>query len=243
LVYQSNFWSDIMRKLALPLTVIASLVLASHANAAPVIVSFEAPGIQNTTVALTTKAIETFDSFTPGYKEPLSAPFGGGALHGIYDKTFIVAANQYGGAGGAGNYNLVQTTSVLTVAGGTADFFGLWATALDGGNTVSFFKEGINVGSVKLTDYALPDTYKGNPTEPYLGQDPSEIFAFFNIVVPGGFDRVDLVENGGGGFENDNQTIGTVAAAPEPAIWMMMIIGFGMVGTAMRLRGPKLAPA
>jgi hypothetical protein len=37
------------------------------------------------------------------------------------------------------------------------------------------------------------------------------------------------------------QTIGTVAAVPEPASWAMMIGGFGLIGGAMRRRKSQIA--
>ncbi|MBT9472342.1 MAG: PEPxxWA-CTERM sorting domain-containing protein [Phenylobacterium sp.] len=34
----------------------------------------------------------------------------------------------------------------------------------------------------------------------------------------------------------DNVSIGVSSAVPEPATWAMMIMGFGLVGSAMRRR-------
>ncbi|QMW24460.1 PEP-CTERM sorting domain-containing protein [Sandaracinobacteroides saxicola] len=49
-----------------------------------------------------------------------------------------------------------------------------------------------------------------------------------------------------GGYESDNHTVGffndiTGSAVPEPATWAMMIIGFGLVGSAMRRQRLALA--
>lgn len=43
----------------------------------------------------------------------------------------------------------------------------------------------------------------------------------------------------GAGFEFDS----IATAAPEPAAWLMMILGFGMVGATIRLRRPALKSA
>jgi hypothetical protein len=227
-----------MRKF-LSTAILSGIFLAGTANAA-VVVTVEAAGVQNTTVSLQTSAVETFDSFSTGYQGTV-ATFGSGALQGTYTNTTISNANVFGGAGGVGKYNTVSSTSVLDVTGGATNYFGLWATALDGGNTVSFFKDGASVGSVDLTSYLLSSDYRGNPTAAHLGDDQYENFAFFNFFVAGGYDEVKLIENGGGGFENDNQTIGVFTPAPEPASWMMMIAGFGVVGFC--LRRPKFAIA
>jgi hypothetical protein len=45
----------------------------------------------------------------------------------------------------------------------------------------------------------------------------------------------------GNSFEIDNLAVS--AAVPEPATWALMILGFGVVGAAMRRRKPKLALA
>ncbi len=111
-----------------------------------------------------------------------------------------------------------------------------------------------------LGSYALkpllagaPSGYWGNPNADYLGQDVWEPFAFFNFTSTTAFDRIDITQNGGGGFELDNITIGDPALAgrgppapgpvPEPASWAMMIVGFGAVGVALRGRRRRVARA
>jgi hypothetical protein len=232
---------QIMRKI-LRAAMFSGLFLAGTANAA-VVVSVEAPGVQHTTTSLTSSAVETFDGFTSGYKGSI-ATFGTGGLQATYSNTFVFDANLYGGAGGTGEYNYVQGVSTLDITSGTANYFGLWASAIDHSNVVSFFKNGTNVGSVDIGAYALSSLYNGNPTANFLGNDGQEGFAFFNFKVAGGFDQVLLNGTNSGGFENDNQTLGTFATstpAPEPASWMLMIAGFGAVGFC--LRRPKFAIA
>jgi len=224
-------------KLALATAAIA-LGLATSAPAAT-IVTIEVAGIQNTTMAIT-GGVETFDT-AGGYNSPYLASFGGSATSGSFDGLLTYGASIYGGAGGTGRYVAVQNTNILTLAGAATDYFGLWAASLDGGNTVAFYKGGVLVDSINLTNYALDDSYKSNPTTPFLGQNAGEKYAFFNFVVTGGFDEVRLIENGGGGFELDNVTVGTTAAVPEPASWALMIGGLVMVGAAMRRRKIALA--
>ncbi len=212
---------------------VLSLVIAGAANAA-VSVSIEAPGVQTTTVALTNSRVETFDSFSGGYH------FGLAAADGTYaGDTFAYGADSYGGAGGAGKYLTVNGAVTLTVAGGPVDYFGLWASALDGGNSVAFYKGGALIDTVSLVDYPLSSAYFGNPNN---GADGGEKFAFFNFTVDGGYDQVALIQNGGGGFESDNHTIGDIAV-PEPATWALMIGGFGMVGQMLRRRRRLAATA
>ena len=217
----------------------AAIFGCATAASAVTVVTVEAAGIQHTTLAITT-GVETFDT-AGGYSSPYVTSFGGGAFAGSFDSLLTYGANVYGGAGGTGRYATVQTSNVLTMTGAATDYFGLWASSLDGGNTVAFYKGDLLVDSINLTNYALDDSYKGNPSTLFLGQNAGEKYAFFNFVVTGGFDKIVLIENGGGGFELDNVTVGTRAAVPEPASWALMIAGFAMIGSAMRRRKTAFA--
>jgi hypothetical protein len=222
-----------MKKL-LTSAVLAVLVCTAGAASAAVTVTVEAAGVENTTVALSSVGVESFDS-AGGYSSPLSTGLlGDTGLTGSYDSALTYGADAYGGAGGVGRYLEVQTSTTITLDG-DLDYFGLWASALDGGNTVEFFKDGAMVGSIDLTQYSLGAAYYGNPSGEFAGQDAGEKFAFFNFKVSTGYDEVVLVENGGGGFENDNNTFGTLAV-PEPATWAMMIAGLGLMGAGLRRR-------
>ncbi len=50
------------------------------------------------------------------------------------------------------------------------------------------------------------------------------------------FDFLQVSQVGTGFAVIDNVTFGTSSAVPEPATWAMMLVGFGMVGFAMRKR-------
>ena len=224
-------------KLALAAAAIA-LGLATSASALTT-VTIEAAGVQNTTMAIT-GGVETFDS-AGGYSNPYLTSFGGSTTSGSFNGLLTYGADTYGGAGGTGRYVAVQTSTTLTLTGAATDYFGLWASSLDGANTVAFYKGGALVDTITLTNYAVGGDYYGNPTAAHLGENDSQEYVFFNFVVAGGYDEVRLIENGGGGFELDNITVGTTAAVPEPASWALMIGGFTMVGAAMRRRKIALA--
>lgn len=224
-------------KISLAAAMLAAAITASAANAVTV-VTVEAAGVQNTTIGGTT-AYETFDTVF-GYTSPYVTSFGGSAYTGTFGSVLSNGADVYGGAGGTGRYESVQGTTVLTVTGGV-DYFGLWASALDGGNAVAFYKGGSLVDTISLVSQPLDSGYFGNPNANFLGQNGGEKYAFFNFVVTGGYDEVRLIQNNGGGFELDNVTVGTVTAVPEPAAWAMLIAGFGLVGAVMRRRRIALA--
>jgi len=223
------------------LKVLTAVCLSVSAVAAQAVtlVTVEAAGVQSTSVALARSGVETFDQLPTGYKYDFSTTFGTSELTGEYlGDSFVVNANDYGGAGGTGSYYSVSGSVALTITSGVADYFGLWASALDGGNSIAFYMAGVMKDTIDLADYVLADTYLGNPNG---GGDNNEKFAFFNFNVIGGYDKVVLIQNNGGGFENDNHTVGLLAAVPEPASWALMIAGFGMTGLSMRRRKVLLA--
>jgi len=212
----------------------AAVALMAGAAQAATFVTVEAAGVQNTTVAFLT-AVETFDALTPGIQVPTSTAFASFGAPATFTSTSILVADEYGGAGGIGNQVAVRETGDLDInfTGTPLNFFGVWASALDANNTVSFYQGNTLLSSINLTAFSLGGSYNGNPTAPFLGQNSSEKYAFFNFRITEGYDRVVLSQNGGGGFELDNVTIGVV---PEPATWGLMIVGFGLVGFAARRR-------
>ena len=44
-------------------------------------------------------------------------------------------------------------------------------------------------------------------------------------------------------FVDQVNPVSSVGAVPEPATWAMMIVGFGLVGGALRRRRPQLSAA
>jgi hypothetical protein len=111
-------------------------LFASAANAVTII-SVEAPGVQSTTVALTKSGIETF-SGPAGHGLTLASGFGGSAFTGNYSAHDEVATGtQYGGAGGSGYFSMTHGTVTIDVTG-PANYFGLWASAIDPNNAIEF---------------------------------------------------------------------------------------------------------
>lgn len=234
---------------------IAAAAIAGSASASHITVGIEGAGAQTSAVVLGGKQVATFDSMS-GWVGGGNI-FTSGAISGtITDGGFLVGdANVYGGAGGIGKFGTVYNTTTITLSSAVT-YAGLWASAIDGdfsssaGNTVALYSGGDLLGSFALKPLlaGADSAYWGSPNAPWQGQDGWEPFAFFNFTSDTAFDRIDLIQNGGGGFELDNVTIGhaitlsggsnnaSTGAVPEPASWAMMLTGFGLVGGMMRTR-------
>ncbi|MDF5724386.1 MAG: PEP-CTERM sorting domain-containing protein [Rhizonema sp. PD37] len=238
-------------------TIAASLVLSAAivsqpAMAAPKFkVTIEAPGVQqskltNSSSGATGVFVNNFDSETTGYKSNGLA-FAGDSKIGIYDKGDIVAANQYGGAGGTGKFLVVQpgqsgapatyTQSTLTLTN-PQRYFGVWWSAGDKNNELDFFS-----GNQLLEKFTTADviklvnnnkSYYGNPNPKFKGQDSGEPFVFVNFFADPTdtkvtFNKVAFINklaNPLTGFETDNQTIArSYQPVPEPSA----LLGLGLV--------------
>jgi hypothetical protein len=197
-----------------PLLAVAAMAIfgASGAYANGVLLTYaEDPGIQTSSLADTSYI--SFDNLSTGSNKNLAW-----AGVGTYDNAYILNADQYGGAGGTGKY-IVQSTSLggsnavptttLTLNTPSA-YFGLWWSAGDAANKLSFYNGSTLVASFTTASLVnvLPASYKGNPTPAFLGKDAGEKFAFFNVYGENGatWDSVVFTNTGSSGFESDNHT-------------------------------------
>ncbi|MEH2378674.1 MAG: hypothetical protein V7K27_07185 [Nostoc sp.] len=215
--------------------------------------------------------VQNFDAQIQG-----SSPTGftwtdAGTKIGSYTNTLIENADQYGGAGGTGRYFDVDTSrsgngqTVSTLNLTTAqNYFGLWWSAGDDSNALTFLSKGVVVETITTADVvkyiaglANKATYYGNPNSAFKGQDNNEPFAFINFYdVAGTFDQVqfsNIDKNGnisGTGFESDNHTVATgyksitgnvvTRAVPESSsLFAVFVIGFVGATSVMTRRVNK----
>lgn len=233
----------------------AALLAARTPAVAATVISVEAPGVKSSTVKLAYGGVETFDSRTAGSNRAFSTTFGNnGVVTGSYSGVTVSNANQYGGAGGTGRFATIASTAGYTLTLNSTDarglnYFGLWISAIDGLNQLTFLKNGRVVDSFSASALnsliGNDPRYRGNPDGTYKGLNTGERYAFVNFSFDRtkAFDTVRLAQStAGAGFESDNHTVGfNSAAVPEPATWGMLIFGFGMVGGALRRRAPMVA--
>jgi cyclic lactone autoinducer peptide len=237
-------------KSTLAAALLASVAFSSAAHAAFVVTyEPETPGMQTSNTTATfqvsgTENFETYSSFNgttdvstalPASSnvsgsqtyQTFSTDFGTkGQITGVYSGVQIIAADQYGGAGGSGQYAVSfggsrgqpYSLTLTSVPGVSVNYFGYWLSALDAGNTLTFYEGNTQVYQFNAADVkaALVATgnygaYAGNPNANYAGNDYGEPFAYFNFYdTTGSFDKIVFseVNNGSAGYESDNQTVG-----------------------------------
>ena len=219
---------------------------------AGLVLTANAAGSESSTVSGVTT--ESFNSTGAGVYTSLATTVGTLSSPGLD----IVSANQYGGAGGTGNYFAIgaeggQTSAILTLNAPQA-YFGIWWSAADALNQIEFLSGGQVVGTFNSTAAlgSLSSAYFSNPSG---GGDSSEKFAYLNFIATGGttFNQIELLNtNTSTGFESDNWSvtstqlnpgsypgtvIATLSGVPEPSSLALTASGFlAIAGVAWRRR-------
>ncbi|RBP17199.1 hypothetical protein DFR50_10384 [Roseiarcus fermentans] len=197
----------------------ASLTVAGAARADSFELNYEAPGVETSTATFSAVGVETFDTLKTGMNASFTAAFGATGITGTYsgpNGVQINSADQYGGAGGTGKYAVAFNSDPYTLTlNQNVNYFGYWLSALDAGNVVTFYANGVQVGQVSPGQVTavtqLNKAYYGNPNANFKGQDSGESFAFINFYdTTGSFNQIQFSEapTFGGGYESDNQTVG-----------------------------------
>ncbi|MCA3254387.1 MAG: PEP-CTERM sorting domain-containing protein [Alphaproteobacteria bacterium] len=230
----------------LSIAVAAAASMAAPASAVNFFRTYEAPGVRATTMQFDSVGVETFDTRPLGVST-FTSNFGGtGPTTGTFTNIKIINADQYGDVNGTGRYGVAFPGEMYELSlAAPVNYFGFWLSALNGGNTLSFYK-----GNTLLQTYNAAtildgitnfNAYLCNPAGVFYGHNCGEPYAFINFFSTGGdFDRVRFSQTSGGGFESDNYTIGmlkgTTKAVPEPGMLGLLGGGLGLLALARRRR-------
>jgi hypothetical protein len=122
------------------------------------------------------------------------------------------------------------------------NFFGLWFSALDATNSLSFYQTGNStpVYTFGASEFQAlvgncPGTgFCGNPNTNFLNDNHAQQYAFLSFISTGGsFNSVVISEGNTGNFEADNLTVGYVSDptaigsvfTPEPGTFVLAAFG------------------
>jgi len=230
-----------------------AIAMAGASKADTFTLNYEAPGVQNSTATFSVKGVETFNTQSTGIQNIVTDFGTNGAITGTYTGVQINSADEFGGAGGTGNYAVAfaSTPYTLTLTSNPTldpqgiNYFGYWLSALDAGNEVTFLNNGVVVGQLNPGQVTAAvsgnSAYLGNPNAPFSGDNGAQPYVFINFYdTDGTFNEVQFTETNAkdGGYESDNHTVGyytaVASAAPEPASWALMLVGVGAAGAGLR---------
>ncbi|WDE97365.1 hypothetical protein PQO03_05290 [Lentisphaera profundi] len=145
---------------------------------------------------------------------------------GSFDKLFVSNANVWGGAvddqtGQASKFSWQGNnwTPVSTLSlNQKSSYFGFWWSAGDKNNQLSFYNEDELVARYTTEsmfgNLNLNQDYYGNPLTGGNGGEPYAFINFFGDAETS-WDKIELTQNGGGGFESDNYTTRVESFNPE----------------------------
>ncbi len=173
---------------------------------AGLVFTIENPGVQATTVA--GASTETFDAVPLGVIGTYVSP----TIGGTYSGGQVIPHNQYGGAGGTGQYDVVglgTTVSQTLQFAAPKTYFGLWWSAGDASNKLDFYDpSNALLGSYVIGDIIpfLSSAYLGNPV---TGENKGEYYAYLDFTTTAGsqIDRVVFGNVTASGFESDNHSV------------------------------------
>lgn len=219
--------------------VLACLLSAGGASA-QIELRFENPGVQDRYAPATaTASTANFNGLTAGssYSTLALSPGAGGPNGTLTPSSptatnWVQPADQYGGAGGTGNYLLsgnvagfnVPLTQTLNLSS-QASYFGVWIPSMDAFNQIRFLNNGtligifnasslLGVGSPLSPGLYNPETgngHYGNPNPNFQGGNPLEPFVYLNFYAENTSSQFDTIEfsqvGDNGGFEIDNLAV------------------------------------
>jgi hypothetical protein len=232
---------------------VALTLLAGHpAQAALTVVVTYAQDSDALSSSLANTSVLDFNSITPSTPNTPVTDYvwmNGAATVGTIDQVYVRKADMYGGAGGTGNYAAqggawpvyTPTTTITFPTGEGHAYFGLWWSAGDANNVLTFYSgttvvAELTTGNLLNKLAASRAYYYGNPNTAFLNQNNTEAYAFINLYGDLGttWDKIVFSNLGSSGFESDNWTdrVGAwgtgpgEAGAPVPGVQVATVSGY-----------------
>jgi hypothetical protein len=226
--------SQLMKSVCIALAGVLFVPLAARAS---VSLTVDAPGVESSQVGGV--VTETFNTVSIGKYTTLDTPIGD--FTAPTPGMAIVAANEFGGAGGTGNYMAIGAESGQAEAdlalNSPASYLGVWLSALDANNIIEVYSGSSLLATFNYSNIKPLETasgYYGNPNSAFLGQDSGEPFAYLNITGTAGttFDKIVFLNSGQNtGEELDN--ISVLCAASPSAGPLVPLPAAGWTGLGM----------
>ncbi len=192
----------------------AALGASVPANAA-VVITFDDGG---STVGPNQTIVEDFEGTPAGTSLGTNASVYANSVDGIAARPAVGSTGNFGAVLGGGAYQLgFAATPIFSFALGSLDAYNILTLLLSDATTISYTGAQINQG-LSANGSQVSNLTNGRVT--YTATGGPQIVGV----------RFESTSNS---FEFDNLA---VAAVPEPATWMMMILGFMGVGYSLRRR-------
>jgi len=137
-------------------------------------------------------------------------------------------ATATGDAFGSSAYASTDSQATVRIDG-LARYLSFRTAALDGSDTMELFRNGRSLGFFNLVDSAAAAGVVNDPTR---NEGP---YTYVNFFADEGFDEIRFTQSAGS-FAIDDFAVGQVTAVPEVRTWTMLILGFGVMGAAFRMR-------
>jgi hypothetical protein len=174
---------------------------------------------------------------------PSGVHYGGFSSTGVYSNTYYGQTNpfEYNGytqrSDSTPAFDAVYNGSVYyDYASPLASFSILWGS-VDPDNSLTFFdSSGASIGTLSGADLLTALGSASLPPSELYGNASFQPTVDITISSPTGIGYVGVYGSPSLTFEYSNIIPQTISAVPEPATWLMVLVGFGAIGVMLRSR-------
>ncbi|GAO40471.1 hypothetical protein SCH01S_48_01310 [Sphingomonas changbaiensis NBRC 104936] len=171
------------------------------------------------------------EDFAAAVGAPFRSTFGSSDFGARFAGFNLSGPTASGDTFGASAYAATSSSASITFDR-AVKYLSFRTAALDGNDTMELFSRGRSLGYYNLVDSAAA---AGFGSDPARNEGP---YTYVNFFTDEGFDEIRFTQSAGS-FALDDVAVGqitAVTAVPEVQTWAMLILGFGVAGTAFRMR-------